>query len=278
MHKGFKLALGATLLLNAWAAAQDWEMRVCADPNNLPYSNRQEEGFENRIAEILADELRAELSYVWYPQRQLQVREVFREGACDLVMGVADGHPLFLTTLPYYQSTYVFVYREDSPFEIDSLDDPDLRGLSIGVQVPGGEGSAIPPVQALANRGLAENFVGFSIFGDYNQPNPLEPIVGAVAEGEVDVAVVWGPIAGYFAQKQAVPLKLVPVTPPIEPPFLPMVFSISIGLRLGDEDFRDVLDRALAARWDEIQAVLDEFGVPRLPLPNPGMTGSTRDG
>lgn len=268
---------GASLFLSAWASAQEspgFELRVCADPNNMPFSNKQEEGFENRIAEILAEQLNAELSYVWFPQRNLQIREVFREGECDLIMGINDGNPLVLTTLPYYQSTFVFLYRQNAAFDIESLDDPDLRDLQIGVQVPGGESSAIPPVQALANRGLTQNFVGYSIFGDYNQPTPLRPIVDAVVDNQVDVAIVWGPIGGYFAKEAAVPLKVVPVTPQIEPPFLPMVSAISIGVRQGDEDFADLLDRALIARWDDVQAVLEEYNVPIIPVPRPTLGGA----
>ena len=276
IHTILKRAVFLLMLWVTWGAAQNtsgWELRVCADPNNLPYSDRQEAGFENKIAEILADELGADLSYVWYPQRNLQVREVFREGDCDLIMGTGDGNPLMLTTLPYYQSTYVFVYRGDAGFEIDSLDDADLQTLKIGVQVPGGESASVPPAQALANRGLSQNFVGYSIFGDYSRPEPLRPIVDAVVAGEVDVAVVWGPVAGYFAKSAPEPLKLVPVTPQIEPPFLPMVFSISAGVRQGDEDFADLLDRAFVARWDEVQAVLESYGVPVLPVPKPTLGG-----
>jgi mxaJ protein len=269
--------LGAAALASTLALAQEapgWELRVCSDPNNMPYSNEQEEGFENRIAEILADELGAELSYVWYPQRNLQIREVFREGECDLIMGVSDGSPLVRTTLPYYQSTYVFVYRDDADFEIESLDDPDLQNLRIGVQVPGGESASIPPTQALANRGLSPNFTGFSIFGNYTEPEPLRPIIDAVVDGEVDVSVVWGPVAGYFAKESEVPLTLVPVTPQIEPPFLPMVFAISAAVRQGDEDFADLLDRALTIRWDDVQAVLEEYNVPVLPVPRPTLGGA----
>lgn len=268
---------GTLLLLGTWASSQEapgFELRVCADPNNMPYSNEQEEGFENRIAEIVADQLNAKLSYVWFPQRNLQIREVFREGECDLIMGINDGNSLVLTTLPYYQSTYVFLYREDANFEIESLDDPDLRNMRIGVQVPGGESSAIPPAQALANRGLVQNFVGFSIFGDYSQSEPLRPIVDAVVEKQVDVSIVWGPIGGYFAQSAAAPLEVVPVTPQIEPPFLPMISAISIGVRQGDEDFADLLDRALIARWDDVQAVLNEYNVPIIPVPRPTLGGA----
>ncbi len=252
------------------AQAQDWEMRVCAEPDNLPYSNEQEEGFENRIAEIIAQELRAKLTYVWLPQYQSRatVSNVLnREGECDMIMGVTDGHPGFLTSVAYYRTSYVFVYREDSPFEIRSLDDPLLRKLQIGVHVHVGGSGIGPDIHALASRGLIGNQVGFT--PDYSKPSPLSPIVEAVTKGEVDVAIVWGPVAGYFAKQQPIRLELVPVTPEIDLPFVPMVFPISVGVRLGDEALRDELNVALARRWDEIQAVLGAYGVPLLPLPEP---------
>lgn len=263
------LLLVCLLLLPLPGHAQEWELRVCADPNNLPYSNEQRQGFENRIAEIIADDLGAQLSYLWFPQRQAMMREVFREGLCDLVMGVTDGHPQFLTTLSYYRSSYVFVYAADGPFEISSLDDPVLGGLKIGVHLPPGGSSTSPPAQALMKRGLVDSLRGYPVLDDYSQPSPLGRLVEAVARGEVDAAIVWGPIAGYFAAQQPVELELTPVTPQIELPFLGMVFSISMGLRQGDEDFRDQLHRTLARRWDEIQAVLEEYEVPLEPLPAP---------
>jgi mxaJ protein len=269
-----KVALGSICLLlflaQGPAQAQDWEMRVCAEPNNLPYSNEQEEGFENRIAEIIAHELHAELTYVWLPQYQSRatVRNVLnRDGACDIIMGITDGHPGFLTSAAYYRTSYVFLYREDSPFEVRSLDDPVLRELQIGVHVQVGGSGVSPGTHALVSRGLIRNQVGFT--PDYSKPNPLLSIVEAVAEGKVDVAIVWGPVAGYFAKQQLIRLELVPVTPEIDLPFMPMVFPISIGVRPGDEALRDELNAALARRWDEIQAILEEYGVPLLPLPKP---------
>lgn len=257
-----------------YATAQDpggWDMRVCADPNNLPYSNRAQEGFENKIAEILADELGANLSYVWYPARQLQIREVFREGECDVLIGLQEGSSLAATTLAYYQSTYVFIYKKDAPFELTSLDDPDLKKLRIGVQVPPGDGTGLPPTEAMVQNGLVQNFVGFSLAGDYATGAPHSAVVDAVAKGEVDVSVAWGPIGGYFAAKEGVPLKVVPVKPQVvvQPIFLPMVASISVATRTGDDDFVDVLNRALIARWEEIQQVLKDYHVPLVPLTKP---------
>lgn len=263
----------------SWGLAQDeapaeptFELRVCSDPNNMPYSNRAKAGFENKIATIIADQLGAELTYVWYPARQLLIREVFREGECDLIMGLQDGNPLATTTLAYYQSTYVFVYREDAPFEIESLDDPDLADLRIGVQVPPGDGTGLPPTEALVAKGY-RNFEGFSLAGDYSRPEPSRPIIDAVANKTVDLAVAWGPIGGYFASVEKVPLKVVPVTPQVVtlPTFLPMVVPISMAVRQGDEDLADLLDRAIIARWEEIQAVLEDFHIPLVPIPKPAL-------
>ncbi len=256
-------------LVMGWVSpgqAQGWELRVCAETDSLPYSNELEEGFENRIAEMLAEELGAQLSYVWLPQPHARARDVFiQEGRCDLVIGIPDGHSRFLTSLAYYRTTYVFVHRKDSPYEIDSFDDPDLTGLKIGVQVSGG--SISPASFALAKRELIDNQVGFG--SDSSQADPFSAIIRAVIEGEVGVAVVWGPIAGYFAKEQPIELVLTPVRPQIEMPFVSMVAPISVGVRLGDEALRDEVNTALVQRWDDIQGVLEDYGVPLEPLSKP---------
>jgi mxaJ protein len=247
---------------------QGWELRVCADPDGLPYSNRLEKGFENKIAEILARELDARLSYVWLPQPHTRARDLFiQEGRCDLVMGIPEGHPGFLNSLAYYRTTYVFVYRKDSLYKISSFDDPNLKELTIGVQLSGGTIS--PTSYALAKRGLIDNQLGFE--ADYRTPNPFSSIVTAVVDGEIDVGIVWGPIAGYFAQKYPDELELVPVQPQIEMPFVAMVAPISVGVRLDDEALRDSLDVALTKRWDDIQEVLETYGVPLEPLSKPAL-------
>jgi mxaJ protein len=267
------LLLTITLLLGlaGQGQAQEWELPVCAERNNLPFSNHRLEGFENRIAEILAKELGAKLAYVWQPQPRTAIRDaLIQTGECDLLMGIPDGQEDYLTTLAYYRTTYVFVFREDSPFEVRSFDDPVLHELTIGVQIPGGQDVG-PATYALLQRGLIENQVSFA--PDLRGPHPLAPVVEAVAQGEVDVAVAWGPVAGYFAARQPVALEVVPVTPEIDLPFLPMVHSISIGLRQGEESLRDMLNEALEKRWDEIQAVLEAYDVPLLPLSRPSSNG-----
>lgn len=252
--------------------AQGWEVRVCAEPDSLPYSSKQEEGFENRIAEIVAQELGAKLRYVWLPQPHTKARDLFiQEGRCDLVMGIPDGHTGFLTSLAYYRTSYIFVYPEGEPYEIDSFDDPDLVNLRIGVQLSGGNMS--PASYALAKRGLIENQMSFA--PNFEEANPLAGIVKAVTDRNVDVAIAWGPVAGYFARKQPSALTLVPVRPQIEAPFVPMVASIVMGVRVGDEALRDDLNVALARRWNDIQTVLEEYGVPLEPMHAPALTTGT---
>jgi quinoprotein dehydrogenase-associated probable ABC transporter substrate-binding protein len=239
-------------------------LRVCADPNNLPFSNRRLEGFENKIAELVARELNAKVEYTWRAQRRGFIRETLKAGACDVIIGMPSSLELALTTAPYYRSTYAFVYRKDKGLNIRSFDDPALRDLRVGVQMIGDDFANTPPAHALASRHVIENVKGYSVYGDYAQENPPARIIEAVAQGEVDVVVAWGPLAGYFAKRQRVPLEVVPVSPQIDLPFLPFVYDISMGVRRGDETFREQLDEILVRKSQEIEAILDEYGVPRV--------------
>ena len=245
------------------------QLRVCADPNNLPFSNQRLEGFENRLAESIARELHATVQYTWWAQRRGFIRNTLRAGACDVVLGVPRHFELALTTSPYYRSTYVFVYRQDRGLTIRSLDDPILRHIKIGVQLIGDDYANTLPAHALSNRHIIHNVVGYTVYGDYSQENPPARIIEAVAAGEIDAAIVWGPLAGYFATRQAVPLAVVPVSPPIDLPALPFVYEISMGVRKGDEAFRQELEDVLARKRPEIEAILDAYGVPRVAAPEP---------
>ena len=248
---------GPFALLRAGSAAP---LRVCADPNNLPFSNEREEGLENRLADLVARELETTLNYVWWAQRRGFVRNTLAAGQCDLIMGVPSDLPSVLATRPYYRSSYVFVTRRDRKLGIKSFDDPRLRQLRIGVQVVG-DGANTPPMEALARRGLARNLVGFLVFGDYSQPNPPARIVEAVSRGEVDIALVWGPLAGFFAARYPADLELAPVPPDGA---LRFEFSISMGVRKEDQAFRATLDRILERRRVEVERILDDYGVPRV--------------
>lgn len=258
------VAVGLLLLtgLSASAPVQSRQFRVCADPNNLPFSNERQEGFENKLAELIAYELGARVSYTWWPQRRGFIRNTLRQRTCDVVMGVPSGYELVLTTKPYYRSTYVFMYRKDSGFEIRSFDDPILRELRIGVHVIGDDYTNTPPAHALGNRDIVANVIGYSVFGDYSEENPPARIVEALAGGEVDVAIVWGPIAGYFARLQPVEFELVPVKPEIDLPFMPFVFDMSLGVRRDDEAFKEELDVILDGKAEEIRGLLHDYGIP----------------
>lgn len=245
-------------------------LRVCADPNNLPFSNQKGEGFENKIAELIAREMDARVEYTWWAQRRGFFRNTLKGGMCDLVTGVPSGFEMAQTTAPYYRSTYVFVYRKDRGLDVRSFDDPVLRQLKIGVQMVGDDFNNTPPAHALTRRHIIENVRGYTLYGDYSKPNPPADIIAAVARGDVDVAVVWGPLAGYFAPRQRVALAVVPVSPQVDQPFLPFVFDIAMGVRRGDNSFRDEIEEVLERKRPEIERILDDYGVPRV-----GADGST---
>lgn len=243
------------------------QLRICADPNNLPFSNRNEEGFENDIARLIAEDLGAELSYTWWPQRRGFIRNTLGEDRCDAVMGIPSSTELALATRPYYRSTYVFLSRADRETAITSLDDPVLRELRIGFHLIGDDYNNSPAAAALARRGIIENLAGYSIYGDYSADNPPARLVKAVAEGEVDLAVVWGPIAGYFASLDSVEMELAPVMPQIDLPFVPFVYDISMGVARADTAMKEELEGALQRRRPEIEEILHRYGVPLVGLP-----------
>jgi mxaJ protein len=181
-----------------------------------------------------------------------------------VVLGVPHHFELALTTSPYYRSTYVFVSRRDRGLVIRSFDDPLLHQVKIGVQLIGDDYANTPPTHALASRKIIDNVVGYTVYGDYAQENPPARIITAVATGEVDVAIVWGPLASYFARRPSTPLEIRAVSPPSDLPFLPFVYDISLGVRRGDESLRTELEMVLERRRPEIESILDIYGVPRL--------------
>ncbi|MER8730178.1 substrate-binding domain-containing protein [Mesorhizobium sp. M1227] len=259
----FGAAVGALALSLVAAVADARELRICADPNNMPFSNAARQGFENKIAELVATELGATVSYTWWAQRRGFVRNTLKAGLCDLVPGAPANLEMLRTTAPYYRSSYVFVTRKDAP-EITSFNDPRLRDLHIGVQLIGDDGANSPPVQALGRRGIVGHLIGFPVYGDYSAPNPPARIIEAVANGDIDMAVVWGPLAGYFASRQKVALRITPVSPRVDGPQLPMIYDISMGVRRGDDTLRNEVNAALTRHRAEIDAILATYQVPRL--------------
>jgi mxaJ protein len=256
--------------LRQQAVATGGTLRVCADPNNLPFSNDKEEGFENALARLIAGEFGQRLDYVWWPQRRGFVRNTLNAGTCDLIVGVPASFDAVLTTRPYYRSTYVFVSLQRRDLDLRSFDDPRLRTLRVGVQMIGDDFANSPPAHALSARGIVRNIVGYSVLGDYSQPNPPARIVDAVLRREVDVAVVWGPLAGYFARRAPEPLALQPVSPQVDAS-LPFVFDISMGVRRRDRALKEKLDAFLERRRADVNGILERFGIPRV---DPGRSPS----
>jgi quinoprotein dehydrogenase-associated probable ABC transporter substrate-binding protein len=255
-----KLALASLVILPAFP--QPGTLRVCADPNNLPFSNQQGQGFENKLAELIATNMNAKLEYTWWTERKSFAKKALDADACDVVTGIPTSMPDVLTTKPYYRSTYVFVSRRDRDLQITSLADARLTDLRIGIHVVGDDFA--PPAYALAHRGISKNIVGFSLFGEYGEANPPRKLMDAVEKGDVDVAIVWGPFAGYFAQGGKVPLVIAPVNPPM---FLgvPFAYDISAGVRQGNEALKMQLDRILQAQATSVQQILMNYGVPQVP-------------
>jgi mxaJ protein len=250
-------------LLVIACGVQARELRVCADPNNLPFSNEAGEGFENKIVSLVAQELNTEIRYTWWAQRRGFLRNTLKAETCDLVTGLPANLEGVRTTTPYYRSSYVFVTRTDGP-DVQSFNDPVLHQVKIGVHLIGDDGSNTPPAHALSRRGIIDNVRGFMIYGDYNDPNPPARIIEALGKGEIDVAIVWGPLGGYFAEREGVPLKVTPVRPVFDGPQLPMIFDISMAVRKENETLRQEVDAALARRRPEVDAILAAYGVPRL--------------
>jgi mxaJ protein len=259
-HRLFMLAI---IMLGgvSFASAQTAELRVCADPNNLPFSNEREQGFENRLAQMIAHDLGRKVSYVWWPQRRGFIRNTLQAKRCDVVMGIPSSFELARPTRAYYRSSYVFVSRRDRRLSVRSFDDPALKHLRIGLHLIGDDYANAPPALALAKRGV-RNITGYSIYGDYSKENPPAALIDAVIRREIDVAIAWGPLAGYFAKRAPVPMRIVPVSPEIDSPSLPFTFDICLGVRKEDKALLNELDVVLKRRKKEIDGLLRDYGVP----------------
>jgi mxaJ protein len=268
MHPRAKLAAVAmALVLSPGVARADEqrpakELRVCADPNNLPFSNRAGEGFENKLADMIGQKLGWTVAYTWWAQRRGFVRHTLKAGDCDLVIGVPAHYHLVETTIPYYRSTYVFVTQRSRHLDLVSLTDARLHSLKIGVHLIGDDGNNPPPADVLGQQGIVENVRGYPIYGDYRDPNPPARLIEAVADGTVDVAAVWGPLGGYFAKRSKVPLAVSPIADGDK--FAPQQFQfdIAMGVRKGDHQLRDQLNAFIAQNRDEIATLLKSYDVP----------------
>lgn len=247
--------------------------RVCADPANPPFSTEKGEGFENKIAEIFARSLGLPLTYSWHPQTIGFVRNTLRAQTCDVIMAVTSAHELVQNTRFYYRSTYVLLYRAADRGTFDSLDSPMVATARIGVVV------GTPPAVLLQRRGLMPNTHGYNLIVDTRVEHPAQQAVEDLAAGKIDMALLWGPIAGYWAKRSPVPLEWVPLR---SDPGLntPMDYRISLGLRYGETEWLETLNRLIRENQKEIDRILDEYGVPlldsrgRLMNPPPWLAGT----
>jgi mxaJ protein len=237
-------------------------LTACADPNNLPFSNRAGQGFENRLAQMIAADLHAKLEYVWWAQRRGYVRNTLNERKCDFWPGIGSNVETVATSRPYYRSTYMFVTRASAPLDKLTLDDPRLKKLRIGVQMIGDDANNTPPAHAVSSRGVIGNVRGYMLYGDYAKPNPPAEIIRAVERGDIDVAMVWGLLAGYFAARSRVPLRLEPVTPWMADMQWPMQFDVSVGVQKDNPKLLKQVDLVLARRSAQIRKLLEAYRVP----------------
>ena len=250
---GGALALGVTL---AGGAA---ELRVCADPHNLPYSSADARGFENRIAELVARDLGRTLRYYWQPQWRGYARKTLLAGHCDVIPGIPAAARDVLATDAYYRAAYAFVYAPQRFPALTGFDDPRLRRVRIGVQVVGVDATATPAGQALARRGIVANVVGFPVIGD--TPS-AQRMIDALANGSLDVAIVWSAQPGYYIAQRHLAYAVVPIAAAPGDPSLD--FAIAMGVRPGDTALHQALEASLARLRPQIDAVLHDYAVTRV--------------
>ena len=231
-------------------------LKVCADPNNLPFSDEKKEGFENKIAELIGAELGRSVDYAWFPQVIGFVRNTLRARLCDLVMGTVAGDEIMQTTNPYYFTTYVIFYRSDKGLAIAGLDDPRLKTLRLGVV------GGTPPSDLLVRHDLMSHTKPYALTVDTRAESPTHEMVQDVVDGTIDVGFLWGPIAGYYRKHEVIPLTLVPLKTEHDGPR--MSYHIAMGVRANEPEWRRGINTVILKRQAEITAILREYGVPLL--------------
>ena len=232
-------------------------LRVCADPSNLPFSNDKGEGFENKIAELLAAKLDKKLAYVWYPQATGFVRNTLGAHRCDVIPGFPQGDELVQSTNPYYRTAYALVIRPGTGLDdLDGLADPRLKDKRIGIV------AGTPPATYLAVNGLMRNAKPYRLVIDTRVDSSAAAMMKDLAGGEIDIAILWGPMAGYYAKQANPPMRVVLLQKETGGPQL--AFRIAMGVRPADQNWKRQLNRLIAENQTEINRLLDEFGVPLL--------------
>jgi quinoprotein dehydrogenase-associated probable ABC transporter substrate-binding protein len=233
-------------------------LTVCGDPNHMPFSNKAMEGFENRIAQLIAGDLNRKLRYHWWPQTIGFVRNTLSVRLCDLVMGVTSVNELLQNTNPYYRSVYTLVYRKDAGLKIDSLDATSLKNLKIGVV------AGTPPATLLSKYGLLDQVHPYHRTVDTRLYSPATDAVEDVAQGKIDIAIIWGPIAGYTASKLETSLTVIPLPAMVDS--VPLAFNVSMGIRRRESNWKHQLNQELEKLTPEIQKILHEYKIPLLDI------------
>lgn len=259
------LALGGAALAADHPEAVDRSaLRVCSDPGNMPFSDVKGEGFENKIAELLAAKLGVPLRYTWFPQATGFLRNTLRARRCDLVVGIVSGAELVLNTNPYYRSAYVMVTRRADGIAVEALDDPGLKELRIGLI------AGTPPANVAARNGLMAKVRPYDLLVDTRFDSPSRRMVEDLAKGVIDVALLWGPLGGYFAAQHGDALKVTPLLH--EAKTARMDYYIAMGVRPGEARWKADIDRLLIENREAIREILRAYHVPMLdnrgnPLP-----------
>lgn len=250
-------------------------LRVCADPDNLPFSNTAGEGLENKLAELLATTWDSKLQYVWWAAPRGLMR-MLNGMYCDVLLQAPTEFDMAGVTRPYYRTSYVIVQRKNAAHLVTGLDDPALKTMKIGVHLFSADGENTPPAMALSAHGVVGNLVGFSTTyaGGHDRP---EDIIRAVASDSIGVAIVWGPIAGYYARQLAADLVLTPVANDSVSK-IPFAYSMGFATRRRERAFRDSLQKFLDLKAPEIRTLLERYGIPLLPLVSDTAAGAKPSG
>lgn len=232
-------------------------LRVCADPRNLPFSDEAGEGFENKIATLFAHKLGKTLAYVYYPGATGFVRNTLNAHRCDIVMGMPQGDDFVQVTNPYYRTAYALVAKNGTSLDrVESLEDPRLQGKRIGIV------AGTPPATNLAVNGLLANVKSYPLVVDTRFEASASAMMDDIRKDIIDVAVLWGPIAGYLAKKSKVPMKVNALVKETSGPR--MVYRIGMGVRRSDQDWKRLLNKLIAENQGEITRILASYGVPLL--------------
>lgn len=233
------------------------QLRVCADPADLPFSNQKREGFENKIAEVIAKELGVPVVYTWFPKATGFVRMTLFAKRCDLIIGWGQGDDMVLNTNAIYRSVSALVYKPGSDLEgVETLADPRLKGKKIGLvqNDPGGT--------LAAQYGLAANMKGYPQMVDRRFFNPAEEMMNDIRSGEIDAGIYWGPIAGYWATRGGEKLKVVPL---VKDALAHRIsFRVTMGVREGDDAWKRQLNEIIGRHQGDFDQILLDYGVPLL--------------